>query len=45
MGSLACCSSWGRIELNMTKRLNNINNNNNNNSEGIYAAFETKNSK
>ena len=22
-GSLACCSPWGRIELDMTERLNN----------------------
>jgi len=25
-GSLACCSSWGHKELDMTERLNNSNN-------------------
>ena len=27
LGSLACCSSWGCKELDMTERLNNNNNN------------------
>ena len=29
LGSLACCSSWGRKELDMTERLKNNKNNNN----------------
>ena len=41
-GSLACCSSWGHKELDMTEQLNN-NKNNNNEMSKIGKSIETEN--
>ena len=37
-GNLACCSPWGRKELDTTEQLNNNSNNNNKDNPGLRRA-------